>query len=361
MPAKLLKMIYWLFRGFDFNCLLKFKLEIMKKTIYSLLLTLFGFSCTEDVVNVTPSLEPISTLKFENSDQIFNYFNSTINEQDFSSNRTSLPKESEFKSFKEVYHTAMKELDEVETFEQHNAFLRNYSDILTLTDSTYVPKITNPFYQAICNRDGIYESEGYAHKIIDSNYMVISESENIRALQNVNSISGLDSEIFRVATYNGATTEVEQGRVMANCGSSIYKDYFKNDDGCRKDRRVYVSGSVDFLISGYNYTPTLFAQAYGEKRNWLCNWKNYETSLATRDCSVKVTATLNGQNYSTSLSFPDEETTSDSYDIILHQGALTANPIYWQGGAVPTIEFTRINLEATSRGVGDNWVELNCQ
>ncbi|SMG34184.1 hypothetical protein SAMN05661096_02231 [Marivirga sericea] len=69
---------------------------------------------------------------------------------------------------------------------------------------------------------------------------------------------------------------------------------------------------------------------------------------------------MNGQNYSHSESFPDQETTSEALDIVIDEGALTDNLIYWQDGAVPTIEFTIVNLEATSRGVGDNWVELDC-
>ncbi len=338
-------------------------------------MALLIISCTEDVVNVTPSSDSnaedlvtvtpssasASTLKFDDTDHIFKYFNSTVNEQDFTSNRTILHNESEFKSFKEVYHTALEELEAIETLEQHDAFLKRYSDVLKVIDSTYVPKIASPLYQAICNRDGIYESEGYVHKIIDSEYMIITKSENIDALQKIHSTNNINPKGFRVVPYNATGIQNKQNRQTASCGSIVEKNYFNNNKKCKDDRKVYVKGLTDFIVSGNNFTPRAFAVAYGTKRNSFCNWKEYKTALATRNCSFTVTATLNGTDYNYSKSFYDQSTTSDSYKILLYNALLTSSPIPWQEGETLSIEFTKINLEATSRGVGNNWVKLNCQ
>ncbi len=342
----------------------------MKKTIYFLLVSIICISCQEDELNpdidkkdeidltlISNSDQP-STLKFDDAEQMLDYINSK--DGDDAVKRTMLEDKNNFQSFREIYQEAMIELDEVENIKQHEAFLKKYKDIVSVVDSTYVPRIKNPLYQKICNREGIYVSEGYAHKVMDSEYMIITESEYINKLRKINSKANLDSEIFRIAPYNSSNNVARRviepidgggsggssGGSSGGCGSSINKNYYNNNSKCRDDRKVFVSGLADFIISGNNYTPTVYVQAYGEKRSaFFCNWNNYKTSLATRDCSYRITVTMNGQNYSYSESFPDQETTSDALDIVIDEGALTDNPIYWQGGAVPTIEFTRINLK----------------
>lgn len=331
----------------------------MKNVIYLCFLALLATSCSEEQLLNETVPDYSLNLNFEDSDEMINYFNSTINGGDNASQRTSIQVDSEFESFKEVYFKVSTKLNEAQTIEQHNFILSKYSDIIKLEDSMYVPKITDPFYQAVCNKDGIYESGGYAHKVIDNKNMVITESENIKALQKVNSISGLDPEVFRVAAYN-ATSQSDQGRAMANCGDNVIQSYFNNNSKCRDDRKVWARGFTSFIISGYYYTPRAIAEIYGTFRNGWCNWNTYETRLQSRDCSYTVTATLNGQNYSIIKSFPDDSGTEDRYNIVLSEGAI-GGAIYWQGGAVPTIQFTQVNLEGTSRGVNGNWVELNCQ
>jgi len=340
----------------------------MKKAIYLFILSTLFLSCKEEESLISPVPNELEYLKFDDINQMDRYFNSIANPTDDTFQKTSVENNSQFESFKEVYYKAMEELDDLESDEQHEKFLQKYSDIIVLRDNTYMPKISNSFYQAICNRDGIYESEGYVHKVIDDNQMIITESKNISALKNINSISGLDSKKFQKVTYNVSSTVPHEGRMATSCGqSSVIKDYFNNNRRCRDDRKVYVKGYVYWITSGRTYIPAASAEAYGMLRNGWCNWKPYKTSLATRNCSFLVSASINGQStpYSNtqyySKTFADQSTTSDAYEIQIHYGRLTQSSYFWDQLSTPSIQFMQVNLEATSRGVGNNWVELNCQ
>ena len=218
-------------------------------------------------------------------------------------------------------------------------------------------------YRKIVNRSRLYIANGYIHKIIDNQHIVFADIENKKRLMQIESVEALDSKVFNIFQYQHYEDQVNS-RTNANCGNNLQANYFDNQPNCRNDRRIYVRGYTYYLISGYNYTPRVIAEAWGELRTGtFCNWKSYKTRLSTRNCSFTVTATLNNTNYSfslTSAQLPDYYGTTDEYSHIIWDGAVSANPIYWQGGTVPTIQFTQIHLEANSRGTGDNWVVLDC-
>lgn len=291
---------------------------------------------------------------------MLNYFDSMIGRAENTAGRATSQLHNGFESFKTVYLNAINELDQAESLEQHNVLLNEYNDVLTIIDSTYVPKITNPFYQIVCNRAGIYESNGYAHQVIDSDLIVIAKAENINKLQEVSSASGLDSNIFRVVSYTSNDGRIiSGGRVNADCGTTLQKDYFANARKCRDDRRVYVRAHAYFVISGNQYTPSAIGEAWAEIRNGSCNWKIYDNPIHTRNCSFTVSTTLNGTTSNYPLTFFDRSQNSGS--ITLHHGAV-AQPIIWQGGFVPSIQFTQVNLESNSQGVGfGNWAIIDCQ
>lgn len=331
----------------------------MKKLIYLTFLVVIVGSCTDDTL-LNPEQIKLATLKFNGSGEMLNYFDSMIGRGENPTGRTNSQPDNGFESFKTVYLNALDKLDQAESLEQHNLLLNEYNDVLTIIDSTYVPKITNPFYQLVCNRAGIYESDGYAHKVIDSDLIVIAKAENINKLQEVSSASGLDSNIFRVVSYTSNESRIiNGGRVNANCGTTLQQDYYANSSGCKNDRRVYVRAYAYFVISGNQYTPSAISEAWAEIRNWLCNWKIYDNPIHTRNCSFTVSATLNGTTFNFPLTFSDRSQQSGS--IILNNGAV-AQPIIWQGGAVPSIQFTKVHLESNSQGVGfGNWAIIDCQ
>jgi len=76
-------------------------------------------------------------------------------------------------------------------------------------------------------------------------------------------------------------------------------------------------------------------------------------------CSFTTSATLNGTTYNYPMTFTNRSA-SNAYEITIHNGPV-AQPITWGGGWPPTIQFTQVHLEATSRGVGNNWAIINCQ
>lgn len=331
----------------------------MKKLIYLTFLLIIVGSCTDDTLLKTEQIK-LATLKFNGSGEMLDYFDSMIGRGANPTGRTNSQSDNGFESFKTVYLNAIDKLDQAKSIEQHNLLLNEYDDVLTIIDSTYVPKILNPFYQLISNRAGIYEYSGYAHKVIDADLIVITKAENISKLQEVSSASGLDSDIFRVVSYNSSEGRIiSGGRVNANCGTTLQQDYFANASGCKNDRRVYVRAYAFPVWSGNQYTPSALSEAWAEIRNWLCNWKIYDNPIQTRNCSFTVSATLNGTTFNYPMSFSDKSQSSGS--IILHNGAV-AQPITWQGGTPPSIQFTQVHLESNSQGVGfGNWAIIDCQ
>ncbi|MCE2733722.1 MAG: hypothetical protein ACK5WV_15195 [Chryseotalea sp.] len=326
-------------------------MKIKKNIITSLFLILFlldGCRSELEELRYNPDL---NTLNFKSSQEMIDYFNNISSGINFKKKSTN---ENDFISFEQEYFNAISELENSRNIYEHDSILYANKDILELSDSTYIPKIVNPFYQLICNRKGYYESENQLHKVLNDSEIAIVNMENASLLINGN----LNSSLVKIVKYNSDEQQVN-GKVKGNCGQKLEVNYFANAKRCRDDRRVYVRAYAYFAISGNQYTPMVISEAYGEIRNWLCNWNLYSTELRTRNCSFTVTARLNNKDYSSSLSFPNKIANSKS--IILHNGAV-AQPITWLGGQIPTIQFTSIHLESTSRGVGlNNWAILDCK
>lgn len=314
-------------------------------------------SCAKDALPETDIVTVSPTLKFENLNEMIDYYSITNEEETFSNN-ASLQLDSEFKSFKAIYRAAVEEISEAESDEQYNQLLSEYSDILSIIDSTYTPKITNHFYQTICNRDGIYESDGYAHKVIDSDLMIITKVENVNELKEIHLESSLASKSFSVVSYTGNEDGVSKGKQKRNCGDYLEKEYFSNKRKCKKDRTINVSiQGVRIYSSPYYYLPYISFKVWGEKRTWRCNWKSYRTILDTRNCSFEGLYTKNGITSNHSFTFPNV-VSENSYGKNLLSNPLGSTMLFFENS---DFQFTKVNLEATSRGVGDNWVILNCQ
>lgn len=330
----------------------------MKKNTVKLLFLILLGSCSDEAP-MKSTQRTLKTLQFKDSGEMIAYFSSVIDGKTDAAGRIASEQEDSFESFREIFDAAVERLSATTSNDEHDLVLAEYQDVLTLVDSTYVPKIVNPFYQVVCNRDGVYESAGYAHKVVNENAMVITDADNIDALEGVHATVGLDSTEFRVAYYAiSETTSNNTGKITANCGDTFKKDFFKNERRCSDDRRVYVRGYASYILSGYQYTPRVISEAWGEQRNWLCYWRDYDTVVSSHNCSFTVSASINGAVYNYPMSFQDKTVTAGS--LIIHDGHIGV-PITWHGGTVPTIQFTRIHEEATSRGVGNNWVIMDCQ
>jgi hypothetical protein len=330
------------------------KIDFMKKlhlNQFSLLILILVVSCISEFdekaeVNLLDS----NILRFENSNQMLLYFNEITNET-----QAKLKNEIDgFVSFKEEYLNVVDLLEKSTSSEKHDSILYANSNLVELRDSVYLPKIENPFYQLICNKDGFYVSENKLHKVISNDEIAFTDLDYADLLL-TGQFKHEHVEIVKYSSYE----DLHSGKVKANCGSHLQADYFSNSSGCKNDRRVYIRAYSYYAISGNQYTPMVISEAWAEIRNWLCNWKPYDTELKTRNCSFTVSAFINGQNLNSTMSFPDRIVWSGS--IILHNGP-TAQPVMWQGGQIPTIQFTSIHEESSSRGVGlSNWAVIHCQ
>ena len=329
------------------------------RKIYPLFAFLLCISCSEEFLKKEPVSANLNVLKFNNTNEIFSLVNE-LNEA--VENPNARVSNDDFESFDDVYKQALTELSESKSIEKHDSLLQVYSDVLTLFEDSYVPKIGNSLYRVICNRDRLYEAEGYVHKVFDDQFIVSAEKTNALALLQVTSLDNLDPAIFRVINYQDFDFSPVNGKTSANCGTNLKAVYFDNNGKCSDDRRSYVRAYTYYVISGNNYTPAAISESWGELRNWLCNWKEYATILRTRNCSFDISFSINGANVTIPFQFADYNGDHEQYSHNIWNGPLYNSPIVWTGGVIPTIYFSRIHEEATTRGVGyDHFAILDCQ
>ncbi len=232
-----------------------------------------------------------------------------------------------------------------------------------LVDSSYVPRIKNYIYRTICNRDGLYVARGYVHRVFDDQFIVYTDVENVADLKQISSINGLDPDKFKVAQYQDFSDEHNKinGRSLATCGNPQNAEYFDNHSKCKDDRTVNLYAYTSYIIAGAYYTPRAIVEAYGRIRTGVwCNWKQYQTILATRNSGINVLWTINNSAKTIVLPFADYNGTTEVYEWDLVNGPI-GTETYWNSGPAPTITFSAIHAEATSRGVSGNWVIMDCR
>lgn len=281
-----------------------------------------------------------------------------------------------FVSIDDLYRKAIIKLGESQTEEEHSKILEEYKDVLVLKDSTYVPLLGNVTYRKIINRDRLYVSANYVHKVIDDQYIIFTEKENVNTLLKLESPKGINEDIFRVVKYQDSfKTEINEGsiqsgRTNANCGSNLIADYFDNHGGCSDDRRAYVRAYSYFIISGYYYTPAVFSECWAEIRNWRCNWNQYTNVLHSKNTSFTVSMNINNSTLSYNSGYiPDYSGTGYEWEHVIWGTTSGGSPVgpstYWNNGPSPTIQFSAIHMESSSQGVGANipghWAVIHCQ
>ncbi len=266
-------------------------------------------------------------------------------------------KESGFVSFQSVYEEALNAIDQATTVDAHNAVLNQYKDVITLKDSLYAPVIMSPLYRFICNRNGVYFADGYAHKLVQGSKIVVTKLDNAEKLNAISNTDNLNDEIFRIFDLK-AESITSAGRTNANCGTYLEAMYYDNPSGCKNDRRVYINAYTEHIVSGDYYTPYVSSVVWGTLRTGtFCNWKDYSTVLSARNCSYTVTSTVRSTE---TLGTNADSVTGTGYSLTVFAGTL-GSPALWQVPlAIPTIQFTGIHAEANSQGVGSNWAVIHC-
>lgn len=332
----------------------------IQKAFYPLSVILL-LSCTEEQIMLTEQAEtPLNTLEFADTQEINAYVNAVHSSQNENGARTI---STTFESFDKVYKEALAKLDLAETIEQHDLILEEYSDVIHVEDSTYVPKIKNLFYRKICNRGGLYISDGFAHKVIGDEAIVYTRKANIEALAAVKSVENLDETKFISTRYQETTTDPSNGRMLAACGAPEMATYYKNPSGCNDDRKVTTYINPFWIVSGNDRTPAALSQVYGQLRTGVwCNWKNYETRLEHVNVSFTITYGTTLGTADVIMNRPDYIGTNDVERYESWNGALIGGPMNWNGYSPLVIYTKEAHQEGTSRGVGtDNWAILDCE
>ncbi len=337
------------------------------KKILSALLFLIAFSCAEESIRkeIDSSSLNLATLSFKDSEEMSSY---VLNVNKSRSNAgDSEINNSKFQSFDNIYKKAIDELSEAQTTDEVASLLKIYGDVVIQSDETFLPKLENSFYRTICNREKIYESEGFFHKVLDNQFIVIASKEKLSQLRKIESIENLDTSLFKLIQYNNTEPKaaISSGRTLSDaCSNNMEYSYYYDPSGCKSDRKVYVRAYIYWAISGSNYTPWLISETWGRRRaGTLCYWYFYDTKLNSRDAYFDVKIVINGitNHYIlTEASIPDYYGTVDEGSHTIWNNALTGGPITWQGGTPPAISFTRAFVEASSQGTNNNWVSVDC-
>lgn len=332
------------------------------KKIIPIFILLIGFSCSDESIHKEEDnlSQDLVTLSFNSSEEMSSYVLKAKSGANPTGREAS---SSKFQSLEDIYRNVLESLSVAETHEEIASLLKTYEDVIELSDSTFLPKLQSEFYRIICNREGIYESEGFAHKVMDNQFIIVTKKENLKALRKIKSIDNLDQSLFNLTEYrgNGFKNESINGRTLSDaCSNNMEYSYYYDPSGCKNDRKVYIAAGTEWRISGNNYTPWLASRTWGRRRaGTLCYWYGYDTILNFRGAYFDVKIVINGITRHFITSIDDYYGTAEEREKQIWDDFLTG-PITWQGGTPPAISFTRAFVEASSRGTNNNWVSVDC-
>ncbi len=245
---------------------------------------------------------------------------------------------------------------EAESEETIYEILETYDEYLFLDEDKVKPRIENAVYRRLTNKDRIYVSEGYAHKVMDDSYLLITPAKNIRELRKQESIVDYDKDLFELRQYANFEVTDSQGRSLASCGGLESVFYVRDESGCNNDRRGESIARADWIISFNNYTPALIAQGLAE-RKIICVWVLYDTSIHSKDVFARLRWSVNGIQDNRSLYIADKNTYS--HRLWVWNGAW-AGSVYWHGGSTPWIYLDEVYQPISTGGIGTNYAIIDC-
>ncbi|WP_224998049.1 hypothetical protein [Cesiribacter sp. SM1] len=322
-------------------------------------------SCNDDTesIDVTSSVSDVASFSsHENFEAITNKIPSMSKEE-----LDEWEQSMSFLSYRSILDKAYIELEAIDTEESKTSFLKKYQDVLTLQDDALTPLISIPLYQAIVNREGIYETNGYLNKVV-GDFIVSAKKSEYQTLKSIKSIDinnntkRLEKEGLIISRYAGAsvTPKIQANeRVLVACSTEMVAGYYYNRSGCGDDRKVDLSAKSYVAVStsayGNWYQPRVKIQVLPTKRlgTW-CTWVSYNTPTQARNIAYSIMAfeVENGFPVRKLLYFyPPDFTSYYDYPV----GSPVMNFIF------DPIPFSSFYGEATSQGVGDNWAILECQ
>ncbi len=281
-------------------------------------------------------------------------------------------KENSFVSFRTVLKQAYVEMETLTTEEEYSSFLKKYDDVLSLQDSTLTPRIDIEHLQAFVNRDGLYETSGYLHKVV-GDYIITVKSNHFSELKNIKSVNSNSRLSDKIAIFKFTESERElntNARTNSVCSVSLTDSFWLNESGCKNDREAFVRArsyqEISANTGGTYYYPRISFRVWGRYRNWLCTWKEYDTQYEYRNASYSIwawerismnsSASISQPKFYPVESIPDESIDDGSY------GLTWDRPIGdWRFNEnLATSPFTSVYIQGKSRGIGDNWITVSC-
>ncbi len=266
----------------------------------------------------------------------------------------------DFLSMEEIYQRSLLELDAIESLESFNDWLIEYSDVVSVVDSTIVPRIRNTDYRKLCNREGLYASDGYIHRVLDNELIMLGKEKFTNEILDQD-MNNYDLEKFMIHRYSNFNSQSLTGRIQAACPANniLESKYTKNPSGCNSDRRVTIHTATYFLTSGSFKIPKVLSEVYGDRKHAvICQWVEYKTSLHSANVFGNATYKVGGNQNSGSWSPPNKTKNDKKRMTVVNE--LLGNIIWWDGSSSYWINMDNAHHEGSSTGVGSNWAVGDC-
>lgn len=335
---------------------------------FAALMAILLVSCSEHIDAENPEDR---ILKFNSSEDFENTTNRIVKMSD--DELDVWENERSFISYRTILLKAYREIEQIQTEDEQTAFLSRYKDILTVVDSTIVPHISIPLYQSIANRAGLYQTDGFVHKIFKA-YIIATDVKYSDDLITMNFKSIIRDweynnnkpsfvEIFKISDVDERPKSIV--KTQAGCTANEVASYFYNRRNCRNDREVVITAysyvATSSSSNGVSRQPRVLIEVKALRRMaTFCKWYVYDTNITRRNVSFSIMAWESVSGVSTPRRYdvvvPDSTTSVDTYYIKSDypMGSAVLNQ------SIPVEPFISLYGEGTHRGVDGNWAVLNC-
>jgi hypothetical protein len=257
-----------------------------------------------------------------------------------------------FRSLKTNLYLINTQLNAItDELEFYNAIKQNskYIEIVNRFGDQYVmPKISCPNYQQLINKDGLLIINQSVYKVIED-FIIISNIGNIELLRNIeaNEINDLPKDQYFVYNYKNPN----KLKILTSDFAALNYD----PSGCTGDRRVEVTMGAETWYEQINwvtyYRTSVYVKICGFKKNFLCMWLSYNTSISW----ANVSFAFSQQGHYISDTWSDVTSDGDVSElrrswVYIDWG--TSNPT-----AAP--DFSQMHVDATTRGMDGLWVTID--
>ena len=226
--------------------------------------------------------------------------------------------------------------------------VKNNSDVLKCIDlengeSSIEFVMPSTIYVSIMNKDGYYAIGDSIYRVgTDKIYSVHKRDIGILNVENLEMLEGLDNVSLMQYIQ---TIKTEKTRQICLKDDS----YYISGENSDHDRAVTINLYLSIAGNSGNYRVYGHLYVYGQKYV-AGRWWAYKTLLSCRNVSCK--AVCGPYHYEASYTFPNQTDVNDR--------KIEDEVQIYSSSTYPEFFFRKAYGEATSRGIGDYWVVLDC-